>query len=742
MKKQQIQNLLPFSLAPAFAGVMVWYYDIYVNWNSSIFPFAVAASSLAFLALAFSVIWPGKEKLGKKCLQIFALLLSYAAVLLGLSILINNVIYDNKRPGASVAMRFVLPLLALLVILLLIKPWRALSRKTKRGMAISLVVLACGFVLFMAIPANIPINAGEFVSKPEVPVEVEKNFSIEGFSIIYGPGAGVTEIAAAGILADTLSEITEDEFIAGEAAPTGLKEILVRSTADLGSNGYRIMARGESIVIEGGQRGVVYGAYRFLEKYFDCHWYTADLRVIPRGPAMIAQVVDEQFIPPFEYREMDMLSRADVTFSAANGLNGNNYRTMPEELGGTFGYNGLFCHTIINLFLRPDEFFDRHPDWYAWREDRNERVPRQLCLTNPEVLAQMIVEVRNQLEYGNGQPIVSVTQDDNEDFCQCAECKRVDEEEGSQAGTMLRFVNAIADDIKDDYPDALIDTFAYMYTRRPPKYMKPLPNVIVRLCSVECCFAHPLGDSDCAVNAEFAADLKGWSEISGNLYIWDYTTNYAFYNCVFPNFGVLQANMRFFAGHNVRGVYAQGNYQAAECDSEFAELRGYLLARLLWNPDIDYYAEMDGFLRAWYGGGWQYICEFIDLITANAGADKPHNKMGIYINPRENDLLNLTAKQIAYADTLWEKAIELADDETREHNVLRSRLSWRFWKGCNRVAEFDRWKLPPFRWPAASEQLYNDFIAFGITRFSEEFMLEPPTHWWGTPDSWRAWGKR
>ena len=586
----------------------------------------------------------------------------------------------------------------------------------------------------------------EFMPEPELPPAAVTKHSIAGYKIFY-QGEGTPDETAAKILADTLNEITGGTNFAAETGmPSGANEFLVGSISGadvsaLGVDGYLIGADGSAITIAGGARGVIYGVYRFLEKYFDCHWYTHTLRVIPAGPAEIAEVKAESYAPILEYRDTDWISPRDPVYSLANGLNGSVYRSLPESQGGTFGYNGGMCHTFINYFVKPVDFFEDHPDWYAWRDDKNARVPRQLCLTSDEVLAEMTREVLDQLRGGNGQPIVSVTQDDNQDYCQCAKCKAVDAEEGSHAGTMIRFANAIADAVKDEFPDALIDTFAYQYTRTPPKITKPRDNVIVRLCSIECCFAHPLDDPSCAENVKFAGDIKTWSQISNHLYIWDYTTNYSHYNCVFPDFGVLQENMQFFVANNVRGVYEEGNYQAAECDSEFAELRAYLLARLMFDPYLDYSAEMNGFLKAYYGGGWQYMREFIDLSIANAGTKRPHSKLGIGNSPTDKDLLNLKPNQIRYADQLWDKAIELAGSETCRQNVLRSQLSWRFWKGCNTSVEF--WRLQAEeKWQAANEQLYNDFKAFGITRYSEggnwRFLPEPPENWWNTPMDWRT----
>jgi len=149
MTKQRVLKLLPFLLALALAGIMAWYYDVYVHWNANVFPFAVAASVLAFLALAVSSVWPGKARQGTKCLYILGWLVAFVAAEQGLSYLINNVVYRARSPGASIAMQAVLPLLALLAILLLIRPWLALSRKAKIAAGISAlasVVLLAGFI--------------------------------------------------------------------------------------------------------------------------------------------------------------------------------------------------------------------------------------------------------------------------------------------------------------------------------------------------------------------------------------------------------------------------------------------------------------------------------------------------------------------------------------------------------------------------------------------------------------------
>ena len=75
--------------------------------------------------------------------------------------------------------------------------------------------------------------------------------------------------------------------------------------------------------------------------------------------------------------------------------------------------------------------------------------------------------------YMNTASIFSVSQNDTFNNCQCEQCKAVDDAEGSPAGSLLKFVNAVAESIEKDHPKIRIDTLAYQYTRKPPKTIRP-----------------------------------------------------------------------------------------------------------------------------------------------------------------------------------------------------------------------------------------------------------------------------
>lgn len=503
--------------------------------------------------------------------------------------------------------------------------------------------------------------------------------------------------------------------------------------SDVADNGYRITVKNGSVQINGtGSRGVVAGAYRFLEEFAGRKVYTSTLAVLPKADAVTMPAdTDIVYEPYFEYTDTDWLSPHDVEYSLANGLSGGNYRTIPDEQGGTVNYISNFCHTLTTQFCAADKYFDEHPEYYAFHDYK--RVPEQLCLTNEETLKIVLDEVLTLLKEKHNPTaavqIISLTQHDNQRYCECENCKALDEANGSHAGTMITFVNKVAAAVKEaGYDNVAIDTFAYQYTRKAPTNVKPLDNVIVRMCTIEGCFSHPLDDPDCPRNAAIMKDLSDWDAICDRLYIWDYVNNYANTIGPFPDFGVLQKNIQIFCEHGVKGVYEEGNYYMSSCDTEMGELRAYMLSKLMQDPYLDYNAVMNEFLDGYYGTGWKNIREYIDMTTESAA------KAHLSCFASMEDSLHFSDEEIAKCDELWEKAKAECTDETQLENIKRSELSWRFWKASVNKSEF----ASIFGGANDRKALVADILATGATRASEGgSSLQPAAlYQYSSADTW------
>ncbi|MHC4519405.1 MAG: DUF4838 domain-containing protein, partial [Planctomycetota bacterium] len=312
--------------------------------------------------------------------------------------------------------------------------------------------------------------------------------------------------------------------------------------------------------------------------------------------------------------------------------------------------------------------------------------------------------------------IASVSQNDWHGNCQCDKCAAVEKEEGSPAGLMLRFVNAVAADIEEEFPHVAISTLAYQYTRKPPKHVKPRPNVIVRLCSIECSFSKPLADER---NKPFRDDIVGWSKICDRLYIWDYTTNFRHHIMPHPNLRVLGPNVKFFADHSVKGIFEQGAYTTN--GAEMAELRAWVLARLLWDPNQDGQALVSEFVEGYYGPAAPHIKAYLE-VTHNA-VDKSGDWLGCFEK--------FTAKYLSF-ETLsrgWSH-LEKAEAEVRDDPDLHFRVrvaqlpvTYSFmmrWDEMREAAEKANAKWPM---PDTIEETYERFMEVAgkknITRLNE-----------------------
>ena len=466
-----------------------------------------------------------------------------------------------------------------------------------------------------------------------------------------------------------LSELTEYLEARSILVAEGGYPIDLYIDATLEEDAYCIEAEFEGAYagmdIRGGNgRGVLYGVYGFLEKYAGLRAYTPTLEVYPtEGDITIEEGLMIEFHPVFEMRVNDWYrwnvgNPETIPWCVKNGVNMIDgwWASWQEELGGAWDYGGYFVHTIGSL------------------TETGGGTTANPCLTDPVLLERAIKNIRARLDSRPTTTIISVSQNDTDARCRCENCAAIDREEGSPSGTLLRFVNAIAENIAQDYPKVTIDTLAYDYTQTPPQITRPAENVCIRLCTFHCHFTHPLTDPNCSENAKFCRDLEAWSQICDNIHIWDYTTNFKYYIPTYANLHVLRENMQLFAKYNATGMFPQGNSQSIS--GEFGELRAYLLAKLMMNPymtEEEYNTLMNDFLKAYYGDGWAYIRMYIDK-TSEMYSD---GCGGIYMHPFDRlPAEKFIEMQQAFTDW-WTKAEELAD-ESRKENVKRSSLQWRF----------------------------------------------------------------
>ncbi len=394
--------------------------------------------------------------------------------------------------------------------------------------------------------------------------------------------------------------------------------------AAMGDEDLRIVVREPCICIAGGRpRGTLYGVYTFLEDYLGVRFLTHDhTHVQPVAEWRIVGPVDRTYRPALSFR-WPYYGETNQRPVFAARLRCNTV-THDQKLGGVTG-TILINHSFTNL-IPTRRYGEEHPEYFSLVDgvrradvqhdaggDGNEP-----CLTNPHVLPIVVQSTLDQIERHPQRTNVSVTQNDNAHYCRCDNCAALDEREGTPMGSLLTFVNAVAAKVAEKHPSVRVGTLAYWYSRRPPRTLKPAPNVMIQLASIECSILQPINDADSKLNAPFCADMEGWGRICGDINVWNYNTNFSNYLLPCPNLRVIEPNVRFFVANNVHGLFMQAAGNAL--GAELSDLRNYVMARLIWDPNQSGQALIDEFLNLHYGAAAPPIRRFINLVHDNAEA--------------------------------------------------------------------------------------------------------------------------
>ena len=376
---------------------------------------------------------------------------------------------------------------------------------------------------------------------------------------------------------------------------------LPERTTDLQRDGFTIQTDDRKLYIQGGsKKGTLYGVYSFFETYLGYRCYAPDVFVYPSlAQVAVSKGLRDTQIPVNTFRNDFFMVTFNCQFYADwHKVHYNDPKYKSVRLNGPEW--GLFGHTCAYL-VPPSQYFKDHPEYYALIGGK--RDTGQLCLSNPAVLGIVIDSLTARMKRSPEALYWSVGQNDNKKNCKCENCRAIDDANGSRpAGSVITFANKVA----ERFPDKIIATFAYSHSIEPPTQVKPLPNVIIMLAPYWA-LRHITIEED----PQQKAYIEGWGKITDNILLWDYVANFDYYMAPFPQLFIMQPNVKFFNKNGIVAQYQQGNYQSE--NGEFENLRAYLLAKILWNPDVDVEAEMADFLTGYYENAAPFIEQYIRI---------------------------------------------------------------------------------------------------------------------------------
>ena len=450
-------------------------------------------------------------------------------------------------------------------------------------------------------------------------------------------------------------------IILGETAFDNDK--IISGRAQVKDDGYALIEDNGDLYIFGViARGTANGVYDFLQDYLGVRFYSETftcvreeaVKNVPEGQSTV-------FNPVFGGR---------YNWSSACEMNVMRWKARTKS--ASIKYAG--SHNLGSLSKTGDG------------------VSAQPCLSDPAVFETVLESLCKQIEKNPTKTFFHINQNDGGKFCKCAECTAKNEAAGGTAmGSLLMFINDIADAVKEKYPDRQIDILTYAYketTIMPdPEVVRPRDNVIIVLCMMDStCFTHAYNDPECEHNRVSYENMVNWSKVCKKFAVYDYSYNHASQvTSVGPNLDILWDNMQAFKECGCIGLLMEGDHVAEV--GEFTELRNYLINNLMWNPDItkeEYYKMWDEFMEAYYGEAAPYLREYIDLVNATSrrkgltawdGHTSVYTDPSVFYTPKVDGKNDYTV--INKCAELWDAALSCTLTDEQFAHVEKSSLHFR-----------------------------------------------------------------
>ncbi|NLF22904.1 MAG: DUF4838 domain-containing protein [Lentisphaerae bacterium] len=383
------------------------------------------------------------------------------------------------------------------------------------------------------------------------------------------------EVPASGAI--VVGDLT-DPLIAGLARELKLEPGEVEQSA--------VKTIDERLFLAGNQpRGALYAVYGFLNQQLGVRWLwpgESGTFMPPRAQWTLPQLA-QTHTPGYPFRGFHLCGdwrdhQAFRRWMARNFVNVHRHAAPVAEQ--RLGFHSMY--SSHNAHLRADRYFADHPDYFA--EIDGKRYPSSICMSHPEVLAEV---ARNLLDYLRRQPqieILSIFPSDNQDYCRCADCAKMD-----LSTAWFTFYNRLTDRLKAEYPRLKFATIAYQGYREVPAV--PVRNTLfVEYATYGRCNAHPFSDTNCTRNAHVLQAFDAWEKTGvpvGNYgYEFDVFRRNA---CFTPFFTMIEDAIR--EGHR-RGqaalitevVLSPRTGPVTSVLAVQNRLPTYLYAQLMWDP--------------------------------------------------------------------------------------------------------------------------------------------------------------
>jgi hypothetical protein len=435
------------------------------------------------------------------------------------------------------------------------------------------------------------------------------------------PGPGRIA-AAARDLQEYIQKITGAKLpIAGDdAAPAGPLVFVGRSaltklfdakipsgrTPERNEEGFLILCQGDRLVLAGNDEpiyhGTEYAVAEFLHRQ-GVRWFMPGAygEVVPKRATLTVPVLEVRQKPNFRMRNWwgplpPDLRLAEYRWKIRNKMNPmTHFVAMPSDSS---------ARSLI-----PPTLAKKQPDLFALKFDKSvdEGLPN---LTNPKSIEFAARTIKDTFRKNPKQTSYGFAPDDGlpRDF----RPETVKRNLGlpDQVGRLgvptevscteewFDFVNAVAREVKKEFPRHVLTTNGYANRNTPPEGVAVDPNVWVMFAAIWCDTLHAYDNPRSWQTVRQGQMVRRWCELCPHVFLYDYTyIMLASGGTPVPLARKYRRDMPLLKKWGVIGFNDEGRRVLAEAGIA----PPYLRARMMWDAGLDADAVLDDFFARWYG---------------------------------------------------------------------------------------------------------------------------------------------
>lgn len=364
---------------------------------------------------------------------------------------------------------------------------------------------------------------------------------------------------------------------------------MMRERVAVDESAFFVEVAGSTVRLAGStSTATAYAVYDLLE-HLGCRWFM---------PGEIGEVV-----PLRRQIELEDFSRVEVP-----SFTGRVLQALPEgedtvlwELRNKLGGSRFPGAHSWNRLVPPQTYFQTHPEYFALVDGKRE--PRQLCTSNPAVVALVAQGIVEMHEAAPERTWFGIGPNDGGGFCECTQCTALDTGDidpfsGNVSITdrFITFANSVAAQVHSVHPQIRFAFYAYHDYTRPPTRVMPHPSIVPAIAPITLCRLHGMSDSVCPERNYHQYLIREWTKICPEVYHRGYSYNLAGPNLPLNYVSRWGLEIPYCGRNGITGFRIETQMSWAN----YGPL-GYIMARMMWDTRNDVHELLDDFYSRFYG---------------------------------------------------------------------------------------------------------------------------------------------